>query len=190
MPQVAAGIATSSRPTLHLPPTSGSAALHPRLLIARPLRGRQPRGNITLPALHRPDGPARGKNAPAGLRPERVRRDESRLYASKTPCGRTSFTGEDHTARPAPLSGANHSITAGKRSAPADGRRIYIRAPWGANAREDAPPQESAIHTPRRNASLGPHPNVSPTRRDIPGTSSDTLGKISQHLRHSLTKAH
>ena len=31
---------------------------------------------------HRPDGPARGKNAGAGLRPERVRRDESRLYAA------------------------------------------------------------------------------------------------------------
>ena len=29
-----------------------------------------------------PCGPARGKNATAGLRPERVRRDESRLYAA------------------------------------------------------------------------------------------------------------
>ena len=36
---------------------------------------------------HRPDGPRGGKNVGAGLCPERVRRDESRLYAADFPCG-------------------------------------------------------------------------------------------------------
>ena len=40
-------------------PTSGSAALHPRLLIARPLRGRQPLG--LLPSVSRPGWPLRMK---------------------------------------------------------------------------------------------------------------------------------
>ena len=159
MPQVAAGIATSSRPTLHLPPTSGSAALHPRLLIARPLRGRQPRGNITLPALHRPDGPARGKNAPAGLRPERVRRDESRLYAGNIPCGGTFAAATILSARPAPLSGANHSITAGKRSAPADRQRIYIYGPQGGPTPAKMHHRKKAPYIPRdATRPLGPIP--------------------------------
>ena len=36
---------------------------------------------------HVPDGPAAGKNVDAGLRPERVRRDESRLYVADFACG-------------------------------------------------------------------------------------------------------
>ena len=91
--------------------------------------GSPPRRDAIHRVSHRPDGPLRGRMSRRGIRPERVRRDESLLYAGKFPCGRTSATGEDHAARPTPPSGANYSITAGKRSAPAESRHIYMWAP-------------------------------------------------------------
>ena len=114
---------------------------------------RQPHGNISHPtrrgspprrdAIHRVS-PARGKPR-HDIPPHRAghagreRRDESRLYAGKFPCGGMSTASRSHAARQAPPSGANYSITAGKRSAPAERQRIYIRAPRGSNAREDTP---------------------------------------------------
>ena len=94
-----------------------------------------------------PHGPPRGKNVLGGAagkppllsRPGGERRDESRLYASKFPCGTMFAAVRSHTTRQAPLSGANYSITAGKRSAPAESRRIYMWAPRGSNTREVAP---------------------------------------------------
>ena len=44
-------------------------------------KGNPPRRDAMNRVSHRPDGPVRGKNVGAGLSPERVRRDESRLYA-------------------------------------------------------------------------------------------------------------
>ena len=44
--------------------------------------GSPPRRDAIHRVSHRPDGPTRLKNVCAGLRPERVRRDESRLYAA------------------------------------------------------------------------------------------------------------
>ena len=84
-------------------PFRGRASLTRGYRVVRPLWGRQPRGKRAHPTRtgspprrdaihrvsHRPDGPAQGKNAEAGLRPERVRRDESRLYAA------ASHTAED-----------------------------------------------------------------------------------------------
>ena len=64
----------------------------------------------------------------AGLRPERVRRDESRLYV----CGQARAEGVCAVKLTAPK-GSNYSITAGKRSAPADRRYHYITALGGSN---------------------------------------------------------
>ena len=47
--------------------------------------GSPPRRDAIHRVSHRPDGPTQGKNAKAGLRPERVRRDESRLTRSGLP---------------------------------------------------------------------------------------------------------
>ena len=89
-----------------------------------------------------------------------------------------------HTTRQAPLSGANYSITAGKRSAPAESRRIYmwaprgnasclagVRPPWGRSGGESPVRGRAALtrgyrvvrplwgRQPRR------HPIAPPTRR-------------------------
>ena len=84
--------------------TAGSAALHPRLLIGRPLRGRSCCGGPISrggkdgheagcpprrDAIHRVS-PARGKapprhSPPRAGHPGRERRDESRLYAGNIP---------------------------------------------------------------------------------------------------------
>ena len=56
---------------------------------------------------HRPDGPHHGKDTVAGRRPERVRRDESRLYVVDIPCGGIAPATLYHTARQATPSGSN-----------------------------------------------------------------------------------
>ena len=56
-------------------------------------KGCPPRRDAIHRVSHRPHGPPQGKNVGAGLRPGRVRRDESRLYAGKFPCGRIPTAG-------------------------------------------------------------------------------------------------
>ena len=75
-----------------------------------------------------------------------------RAVRTRVACGWMPTAGRNRTARPAPPRGANYSITAGKRSAPADRRHIYIRAPRESNTREKA--------------SLRPHVTALPLARD------------------------
>ena len=146
----------------------GCAALTRGYRVVRPLWGRQPRRHPIAPPTRRgclrrsaiPGAHTAARTTRKGRMPRRdyrpkrfraagkppllshpggERRDESRLYASKFPCGTMFAAVRSHTTRQAPLSGANYSITAGKRSAPAESRRIYMWAPRGSNTREVAP---------------------------------------------------
>ena len=66
-------------------------------------------------------------NVDAGLRPERVRRDESRLYVADVPCG----WGKGACRAAADPIGVALLITAGKRSAPADRSPTLLRPHGG-----------------------------------------------------------
>ena len=50
-------------------------------------QGGRPRKDAIYRVSYLPAGPQRGENVEAGLRPERVRRDESRLYVADFACG-------------------------------------------------------------------------------------------------------
>ena len=87
-----------------------------------------------------------GRNVEAGLRPERVRCDESRLYVADFPCGRKRVMISHGGALPRvgrryadseavdPI-GVALSITAGKRSAPADRNHTPLRPHRGRTSR-------------------------------------------------------
>ena len=95
------------------------------------------RSDAILRAAHVPDGPWWGRMSWRCWRPEWVRRDESRRYVVDFPCGGISSAARNHTVRlPAPK-GSNYSITAGKRSAPAERICMKMWAPKGSNTGDD-----------------------------------------------------
>ena len=108
-------------------PVRGRAALTRGYRVVRPLWGRQPRRHPIAPPTRRgclrrsaiPGAHTAARTTRKGRMPRRdYRPKESRLYASKFPCGTMFAAVRSHTTRQAPLSWANYPITTGKRSAP------------------------------------------------------------------------